>query len=101
MDVNPFTFIGLFYTNPVLDSISNNSVSELVCIIIYYYSFIKILVLNANSVDPDQMVHSDLDVLCLPVTILRVIRLKWVNGKKCVCFSKQICIASLYSQLDA
>ena len=38
--------------------------------------------LFANSGDPDQMLHSvasDLGLQCLPVTLLRVSRLQWVN----------------------
>ena len=38
--------------------------------------------LFANSGDPDQMPHSaasDLGLHCLPVTLLRVSRLKWVK----------------------
>ena len=41
-----------------------------------------ILVFNANSVDPDQVPHSaasDLGLHCLPVSLLRDARLKWVN----------------------
>ena len=39
--------------------------------------------LFANSGDPDQMPHSvasDLGVHCLPITLLGVSRLQWVNG---------------------
>ena len=38
--------------------------------------------LSANSGDPDQMPHSavsDLGLHCLPITLLRVSRLQWVN----------------------
>ena len=38
--------------------------------------------LFANSGDPNQMLHSaasDLGLHCLPITLLRVSRLKWVN----------------------
>ena len=38
--------------------------------------------LFANSGDPDQMPHSaasDLGLHCLPVTLLQVSRLQWVN----------------------
>ena len=38
--------------------------------------------LFANSADPDQMSHSaasDLDLHCLPITLLGVSILKWVN----------------------
>ena len=44
---------------------------------------IEIPVFYANSVDPEQMLHpaaaSDLGLHCLPVTLLGVSRLKWVN----------------------
>ena len=36
----------------------------------------------ANSEDPDQMLHSaasDLDLHCLPITLLGVSRLQWVK----------------------
>ena len=39
-------------------------------------------VFNADSVDPDQMLHSvmsDQDIYCLPITVLGFSRLKWVN----------------------
>ena len=39
--------------------------------------------LFANSGDPDQMSHSaasDLGLHCLPVTLLGISRLQWVNG---------------------
>ena len=42
--------------------------------------FIGIPVFNSNSVDPDQTsryVVSDLGLLCLPITLLGVSRLKW------------------------
>ena len=45
--------------------------------------FTEIPVFNANSVDPDQMPHSaasDLDLHCMPITLLRVSRLKWVKN---------------------
>ena len=38
----------------------------------YYYCFIEISVVNANSVDPDQTPHSatsDLSLHCLPITL--------------------------------
>ena len=39
--------------------------------------------LFANSGDPDQMLHSaasDLSLHCLPITLLGVSRLQWVNA---------------------
>ena len=44
--------------------------------------FVEISILNANSVDPDQMPHSaasDLGLHCLPMSLLWDARLKWVN----------------------
>ena len=44
--------------------------------------FIYIHILNANSVDPDQTLHSalfDLDLHCMPMSHLWDTRLKWVN----------------------
>ena len=44
--------------------------------------FIEIPVVNANSVDPDQMansVASDLGLYCLPITLLGAPRLKRVR----------------------
>ena len=50
----------------------------------YYYYVIEIPVhvFYANSADPDQTPHSaacDLGLHCLPVRLLRVSRLNWVN----------------------
>ena len=45
--------------------------------------FIKVPLINANSVDPDQMLHfgaSDLGWLCLPVTLLGVSQQKWLTS---------------------
>ena len=42
--------------------------------------------INANSVDPDQMPHSeasDLELNCLLMSLLWEARLKWVNYGKC------------------
>ena len=50
--------------------------------------------LFANSGDPDQMLHSaasDLGLHCLPVTLLRISRLQWVNGGPKNVVSKQKC----------
>ena len=49
---------------------------------IYIFLEKKMAKLFANSGDPDQTPHSeasDLGLYCLPVTILRVSRLQWVN----------------------
>ena len=45
--------------------------------------FVEISELNANSVDPDQTLHSaasDLGLHCLPASLLWDARLIWVNG---------------------
>ena len=55
--------------------------------------FYRILVFNANSVDPDQMLcsaASDLGLHCLPMSLLWDDRHKWVNEisylfQFCVC----------------
>ena len=48
----------------------------------------------ANSGDPDQMPHSvatDLGLHCLPITLLWVSRLQWVNHKKgCYGYSLEV-----------
>ena len=54
---------------------------------LYYYCFIEIPVLNANSVDPDQMLHSvasDLGLHWLPVTLgfPDCNGLKWTSKKE-------------------
>ena len=44
--------------------------------------FLEIPVFNANSIGPDQRPHSaasNLDLHCLPFTILRISRLKWID----------------------
>ena len=48
----------------------------------YRYSESKMVELFANSGDPDQIppsMASDLGLHCLPVTLLGVSRLQWVN----------------------
>ena len=50
----------------------------------FRYSLRKIAKPFANSEDPDQMPHSvasDLGLHCLPVTLLGVSRLQWVNNQ--------------------
>ena len=76
--INTFTSSGLFYQNSLDWSISKSR-CPVSC---HCDCFIEIPVANANSVDPDQMLHSDASYLglhCLPVTLLGVSRLKWVN----------------------
>ena len=48
----------------------------------FTYILRKMAKLFANSGDPDQTPHSaasDLGLYCLPITLLRVSRLQWVN----------------------
>ena len=48
----------------------------------FTYSYRKMAKLSANSGDPDQTSRSaasDQGLHCLPVTLLRVSRLQWVN----------------------
>ena len=66
---------GLCYPNSLDRSFSNRRGFLLLFII-------EIPVLNANSIDPDQMLHSaasDLDLHCLPASLLWDTRHKWVN----------------------
>ena len=76
--VNPFTSSGLFCHNSLDGSVSNSRVFlSLLC-------FIEIPVLNANSVDPNQKLHSaasDLSLHRLPVALWWVSQLKWVQEK--------------------
>ena len=46
------------------------------------YSCWKMAKLFENSGGPDQTPHSDLDLRCLPATLLEVSRLKWVKKSK-------------------
>ena len=49
----------------------------------FRYSQRKMAKLFANSEDPDQTPHSvasDLGLHCLPITLLGVSQLQWVNG---------------------
>ena len=60
-------------------SFSNSRVSGKFLLLL---SFIEIPVVNTNSEDPDQMLHtvaSDLGLHCLTIIILGVSRLKWVR----------------------
>ena len=52
------------------------------CWFLLVLCFIEIPIINANSIDPDhtpRFAASDLGLHCLPVTILGVSRLKWLN----------------------
>ena len=65
-----------------MDSSTLNPDQSISNISFYFYCFIEIPVINANSVDPDQMLHSaasDVGLHFLPVTLSRVSRLKWVR----------------------
>ena len=75
----PPTNSGLFYHNSLRRSIFNSRVSSWFSLLL---CFIEIPVFNANSVDPDLMLHSatsDLGLHCLLVFLLGVSRLKWVE----------------------
>ena len=75
LSFNPLTLGGLLYNSSLVQSFSNSRVSGLVFIITI---FIEIPVVNANGVDPDQMLHtvaSDLGWQCLPVSLLGISRL--------------------------
>ena len=55
--------------------------------------------LFSNSEDPDQTPHSaasDLDLHCLPVTLLRVSRLQWVNNQSLVFFGEKVMIVFVF-----
>ena len=70
---------GFFYLHSLDCPISNIRGVWLVFIITI---FIEIPVLNANSVDPDQTLHSaasDLGPHCLPLSLLWDARHKWVK----------------------
>ena len=77
--VNPFMSSVPFYHNSLNQSISKSWVSGYFLLL---QCFIEIPVLNANSVDTDQMplfAASDLGLHYLPITFLEVSRLKWVK----------------------
>ena len=55
------------------------------CLVIFLLllHFIEIPVVNTNSVDPNQMLHSaasDLGLHCLPIALLEESKLKWIKG---------------------
>ena len=81
--LNPFMPSGLFHLS-LLDRFISNSRG--IWFVFSVLSFIiEIHVLNANSVDPDQMPHSvasDLGLHCLPMSLLWDTRHKWVKNKK-------------------
>ena len=67
----------LFYHNSLEWSVSSSRMSNWFLLLLYLD---KIPVVNANSVDPDQMLHSAAGLHCLPVTLLGVSSLKCDNG---------------------
>ena len=86
LTINTFTLSGLFYHNSLDQSFSSNRTSVWFLLLL---CLIEIALVNANSVDPDQMPHSlasYLDLYCLTITILGVSRLKWVTLVKNVSF---------------
>ena len=78
--INPFTSCEFFTTSLDL-SISNSCVSRYFLVLQYYILYyIEIPVFKANSVEPSQIPYSavsDQGLHCLPITPLRVSRLKW------------------------
>ena len=81
--VNPIRSSRLFYNNSLDQSISSSRVSGYFLLFLY---FIEIPIIKANIVDPDQTPQSgasDLDLHCLPITLLRVSRLK--TGQQALC----------------
>ena len=78
--VNPFLPSGLFYLNSFDQSISG---LRGVWSVFITPCFIKMPVINANSVDPDQTPRSttsDLGLHCLPMSHLWDARHKWVKA---------------------
>ena len=77
--LNPFILIG-FYHN------SSDQAPIAGCLLDFInMHFIQIPLVNANSVDPNQMPCSVASILvlhCLPVTLLWVSRLQWVKHLK-------------------
>ena len=76
---NPFMPNGLFYLNS-LDLFNSNKGD--VWLFLLLLCFIETPVLKVNRVDPDQTQHpaaSDLDLHCLPMSLLWAARRKWVN----------------------
>ena len=75
---NPFMPNGLFYLKSLDMFISYVGGSGKFLLL---PCFVGISELNANSIDPDQMLHSDLGLHCLPISLLWDARLKWVNDE--------------------
>ena len=77
--VYSFKSSGLLYHNALDRSVSNNRVSSKFLLVLCLK---EIPVVNANSVCPDQTPRSaasDQGLHCLPITLLRVSRLKLIN----------------------
>ena len=81
----------IFYHNTLDQSICNSRVSGHFLLLL---CFIEIPETNANSVDPGQMPHSDLDLHCLPP--FGVLQLKWVKDNfniiDCLFFQSTLCM---------
>ena len=76
--LNSFMLSGLFYLNSLDRSISNRKGVWLICIITMFYRFSC----NQYRVDPDQTPRSaasDLDLHCLPMSLLWDARHEWVK----------------------
>ena len=76
---NPFIPNGFFYLHSLDCSISNKRGVWLVLLLL---CFIEVSVFNANSVYPDQTLHSatsDLGLYCLPMSLPWDARHKWVK----------------------
>ena len=76
-------FVHLCRRNPSTTTLRTGLFSIAGGLIIFIINtfYIEIPVLNAKSVEPDQMLHSDVSDLslhCLPVTLFWASRLKWV-----------------------
>ena len=86
-EFNPFIPNGFFYLHSLDQSSPTYGVSGWFLLLPY---FIEIPVLNANSVDPDQMPRSlvsDLGLNCLLMSLLWDARHKWVKDvpkQKCI-----------------
>ena len=70
-------------SGPFYHSSLDRSISYIrgIWLVLLLSCFVEISDLNANGVDPDQMLHSaasDLGLHCLPMSLLWGARLKWV-----------------------
>ena len=67
--INTVTSSGLFHHNSLDQAISNSRVSGYFLLLL---CFIEIPVTDANNVDPNHSVASDLSLHCLPISVLGV-----------------------------